>query len=149
LPGVTLAAEGKTTWAQGGHIEQRSRMCDVLELSGTDHFLLHGRVSDLVNIAGKRSSLGYLNHQLNSIPGVEDGAFFHVEESRASHTGVTRVAACVVAPQLDAARLLAALRERIDAAFLPRPLLFVARLPRNSTGKLPQEALRSLAAADR
>jgi acyl-coenzyme A synthetase/AMP-(fatty) acid ligase len=54
-----------------------------------------------------------------------------------------------VAPQLDAARLLAALRERIDAAFLPRPLLFVARLPRNSTGKLPQEALRSLAAADR
>jgi acyl-coenzyme A synthetase/AMP-(fatty) acid ligase len=149
LPGVTLAAEGETTWAQGGHIEQRSRMCDVLELSGTERFLLHGRVSDLVNIAGKRSSLGYLNHQLNSIPGVEDGAFFHVEESRASHTGVTRVAACVVAPQLDAARLLAALRERIDAAFLPRPLLFVARLPRNSTGKLPQEALRSLAAADR
>jgi acyl-coenzyme A synthetase/AMP-(fatty) acid ligase len=30
--------------------------------------------------------------------------------------------------------------------FLPRPLLFVARLPRNATGKLPQEALRALAA---
>ncbi len=28
-----------------------------------------------------------------------------------------------------------------------RPLLFVARLPRNTTGKLPQQALRSLAAA--
>ena len=40
-----------------------------------------------------------------------------------------------------------ALRERIDAVFLPRPLLFVARLPRNSTGKLPQEALLALAAA--
>jgi len=39
------------------------------------------------------------------------------------------------------------LRRRIDPVFLPRPLLFVARLPRNSTGKLPQEALRSLAAA--
>jgi acyl-coenzyme A synthetase/AMP-(fatty) acid ligase len=38
------------------------------------------------------------------------------------------------------------LRRRIDPVFLPRPLLFVARLPRNSTGKLPQEALRSLAA---
>jgi acyl-coenzyme A synthetase/AMP-(fatty) acid ligase len=146
-PGVTLSPEGEVTWAQGGHIEQRTRMWDVLEMTSETSFLLHGRVTDLVNIAGKRSSLGYLNHQLNSIPGVEDGAFFHAEESPASHTGVARVAACVVAPGLDAAGLLGALRQRIDAVFLPRPLLFVQRLPRNATGKLPQEALRSLAAA--
>jgi acyl-coenzyme A synthetase/AMP-(fatty) acid ligase len=57
------------------------------------------------------------------------------------------VAACVVAPDLDAARVVQELRRRIDPVFLPRPLLFVARLPRNSTGKLPQQALRSLAAA--
>jgi acyl-coenzyme A synthetase/AMP-(fatty) acid ligase len=145
-PGVALEPEGKTTWARGGHIEQPTRLQDVLEMTGTDSFRLHGRVSDLVNIAGKRSSLGYLNHQLNSIPGVEDGAFFHPEEPCGSHTGVTRVAACVVAPSLDAARLLAALRERIDAVFLPRPLVFVTRLPRNSTGKLPLSSLRSLAA---
>jgi acyl-coenzyme A synthetase/AMP-(fatty) acid ligase len=37
----------------------------------------------------------------------------------------------------------------LDAVFLPRPLLFVAQLPRNSTGKLPQDALRTLAAASR
>jgi acyl-coenzyme A synthetase/AMP-(fatty) acid ligase len=149
FPGVRFEAEGDTTYACGGHIEQRTRMNDVLELTAPDQFLLHGRVTDLVNIAGKRSSLAYLNHQLNSIPGVLDGAFFHVEESPTSHTRVTRVAACVVAPQLDAARLQAALRERVDAVFLPRPLLFVAQLPRNSTGKLPQEALRILAAAAR
>jgi acyl-coenzyme A synthetase/AMP-(fatty) acid ligase len=53
----------------------------------------------------------------------------------------------VVAPNLDAARVLKELRQRIDPVFLPRPLLFVARLPRNTTGKLPQQALRSLAAA--
>jgi acyl-coenzyme A synthetase/AMP-(fatty) acid ligase len=146
-PGVALSPEGEVTWAQGGHIEQRTRMWDVLEMTSDTGFLLHGRVTDLVNIAGKRSSLAYLNHQLNSIPGVEDGAFFHAEESPASHTGVARVAACVVAPGLDAARLLEALRQRIDAVFLPRPLLFVARLPRNATGKLPQEALRSMTAA--
>jgi acyl-coenzyme A synthetase/AMP-(fatty) acid ligase len=146
-PGVTLSLEGGICWAQGGHIEQRTRLNDVLEMTGERRFLLHGRLTDLVNIAGKRSSLAYLNHQLNSIPGVLDGAFFHVEESRASHTGVTRIAACVVAPELDAARLLEALRQRLDAVFLPRPLLFVERLPRNPAGKLPQEALRSLAAA--
>src|SRR5256885_7570051 len=83
----------------------------------------------------------------NCIPGVLDGAFFHFDDSRASHPGVARVAACVVAPQLDAARVVQELRRRIDPVFLPRPLLLVARLPRTSTGKLPQEALRSLAAA--
>jgi len=39
-----------------------------------------------------------------------------------------------------------ALRQRIDAVFLPRPLVFVAQLPRNGTGKLPLTTLRSLAA---
>jgi acyl-coenzyme A synthetase/AMP-(fatty) acid ligase len=144
--GISLTLKNNETWARGGHIEEPTRMFDVLELTGPERFLLHGRLADLVNVAGKRSSLSYLNHQLNSIPGVIDGAFFHCEESHTDH-GVTRVAACVVAPELDAPRLLAALRERIDPLFLPRPLLFVARLPRNSTGKLPQEALRSLAAA--
>ncbi len=144
-PGVSLELDGDASWACGGHIEQPTRLQDVLEMTGKDSFLLHGRVTDLVNIAGKRSSLAHLNHQLNSIPGVEDGAFFHVEEPSVSHTGVARVAACVVAPSLDAARLLQALRDRIDAVFLPRPLVFVAQLPRNGTGKLPLSELRSLA----
>jgi len=146
-PGVTLSPEGEATWAAGGHIEQRTRMWDVVEMTAEARFLLHGRVTDLVNIAGKRSSLAYLNHQLNSIPGVEDGAFFHADDSPALHTRVARLAACVVAPGLDPARLLEALRQRVDPVFLPRPLLFVPRLPRNTTGKLPQEALRSLAVA--
>ena len=115
--------------------------------SGADRFLMHGRLADLVNIAGKRSSLAYLNYQLNSIAGVLDGAFFHFDEARAAHRDVTRVAACVVAPTLEAARIIEELRRRIDPVFLPRPLLFVARLPRNGTGKLPQEALQALAAA--
>ena len=53
----------------------------------------------------------------------------------------------MVAPGLEASQLLAALRERVDVVFLPRPLLLVAKLPRNDTGKLPQEALLALAAA--
>ena len=144
--GVSLELEADGSRARGGHIEQPTCLPDVLEMRGADSFLLHGRVSDLVNIGGKRSSLAYLNHQLNSIAGVEDGAFFHSADSADPHTGVARVAACVVAPALDAARLLEALRERIDAVFLPRPLLFVTRLPRNGTGKLPVAALLELAA---
>ena len=146
-PGVTLALhEDGRAWAQGGHVEQPTPMCDVLELTEGDRFLLHGRMADLVNIAGKRSSLAYLNHQLNSIQGVLDGTFFLLDDSHASSTGVTRVAAFVVAPDLNAAVLTEELRRRIDPVFLPRPLMFVDRLPRNGTGKLPQEALRTLAA---
>ena len=144
--GVRLFSEGGETRAEGGHVEQPTPMCDVLEVTSADRFLLHGRLSDLVNIAGKRSSLSYLNHQLNAIPGVVDGAFFLREPEEGSSTGVTRVAALVVAPTLDAAALTEQLRKRIDAVFMPRPLLFTDSLPRNDTGKLPHESLRSLAA---
>jgi acyl-coenzyme A synthetase/AMP-(fatty) acid ligase len=146
-PGVCLTLEDGRAWARGGHLEQPTPMCDELEPLDAERFLLRGRLADLVNIAGKRSSLSYLTHQLNSIPGVEDGVFFFPQEPHPSEAGVARVAAAVVAPGLDAARLTEALRQRIDPVFLPRPLLLVERLPRNSTGKLPRDALRSLLAS--
>jgi acyl-coenzyme A synthetase/AMP-(fatty) acid ligase len=49
--------------------------------------------------------------------------------------------AFVVAPGVARGVLVAALRARIDAVFLPRPLYFVDALPRNATGKLPREIL--------
>lgn len=146
-PGVCLTLEEGRAWARGGHLEQPTPMCDELEPIDAERFLLGNRLADLVNIAGKRSSLSYLTHQLNSIAGVEDGVFFFPEEPHPSEAGVARVAAAVVAPKLDVARLTDALRQRIDPVFMPRPLLIVDRLPRNSTGKLPREALRSLALA--
>jgi acyl-coenzyme A synthetase/AMP-(fatty) acid ligase len=145
-PGVCLTLDEGRAWARGGHLEQPTPMCDELEVIDAERFLLHGRLADLVNIAGKRSSLAYLTHQLNSIEGVQDGAFFFPEDPQTSATGVMRVAAAVVAPGLDAARLTQELRKRIDPVFLPRPLLLLERLPRNSTGKLPRNALQALAA---
>ena len=144
-PDITLSAEAGRAWARGGHLEQPTELCDQIEILPASRFHLHGRLADLVNIAGKRSSLAYLTHQLLAIEGVRDGAFFFPRHSPGGETGVRRLAAAVVAPGLDAAGVLAALRRRIDPVFLPRPLLLLDRLPRNSTGKLPQEALRALA----
>ena len=56
----------------------------------------------------------------------------------------TRLMAFVVAPGLTCEEILSALRLRIDAAFLPRPLRFVDVLPRTATGKLPHAALTEL-----
>jgi acyl-coenzyme A synthetase/AMP-(fatty) acid ligase len=144
-PGVRLSVNDGQTFAQGGHVEQLTTLCDVIEITGEDEFLLHGRTADLINVAGKRSSFGYLNAQLNAIPGVVDGVFFLRGQHTAGTTGVVRLAAAVVAPHLSAAALTEQLRQRIDPVFLPRPLLMVERLPRNATGKLPQQALQSLA----
>jgi acyl-coenzyme A synthetase/AMP-(fatty) acid ligase len=143
-PGVRLSVSNDQVVAYGGHIEQLTPLCDVIEITGETEFLLHGRTVDLVNVAGKRSSFGYLNAQLNAIPGVIDGAFFLREEMSGS-TGVTRLGAVVVAPGLTVAALTEQLRQLIDSVFLPRPLLIVDELPRNATGKLPQQALQGIA----
>jgi acyl-coenzyme A synthetase/AMP-(fatty) acid ligase len=143
-PGVRLSVANEQVFAQGGHIEQLTPMCDVIEITGEREFLLHGRTADMVNVAGKRSSFGYLNAQLNAIPGVVDGAFF-LREGLSGSTGVARLGAVVVAPGLGVAALTDQLRQRIDPVFLPRPLLIVEQLPRNATGKLPQQALQIFA----
>ena len=130
------------TTASGGHVEGEVPLGDLIELAGDGRFTLVGRHADLVNIAGKRTSLAYLNHQITAIAGVADAAFFLPDET--GPDGITRLAAFVVAPAMDRRQLLAALRQRIDAIFLPRPLVFVDALPRNSTGKLPRSALQAL-----
>ncbi len=156
LGDVTLAIEDGQAIASNGHVDQPTALADVIELApdfaGSRRFELVGRIADLVNVAGKRTSLAFLNVQLNAIDGVIDGAFFMPDEDASEHgfasDGVTRLVAIVVAPTLDAQRLTAALRARIDAVFLPRPIHFVDRLPRNATGKLTRAMLESLAMKD-
>jgi len=143
-PGVTLSTRAERIWASGGHIETPVALGDHIEPLDEEHFELGARLQDVVNIAGKRNSISYLNHQLLTIPGVQDGAFFLPQEVGDSPTGVARLCALVVAPALDCATVLRHLRERIDPVFLPRPLRLVTALPRNSTGKLSVQVLRSL-----
>ncbi|MEO8936637.1 MAG: AMP-binding protein [Burkholderiaceae bacterium] len=147
---LTIDETGRTT-AHGGHIEQATPLGDLIEaapdFADSRRFSLVGRSADLVNIAGRRTSLGHLNVQLQAIQGVIDGVFLMPEHDEAEHDGVTRLTALVVAPTLDATRLLAALRERIDAVFLPRPIHFVDRLPRNDTGKLTHAMLQQMLAS--
>ena len=114
----------------------------MIDIDASGRFRLLGRTADLVNIAGKRTSLAHLDQQLLGIAGVRDGAFLMPDEAG---EGVTRLIAFAVAPGVAPDTILAALRQRIDAAFLPRPLLLVDSLPRNSLGKLPRAALLQLA----
>ena len=148
IEGLRLSNDGGQAHVCGGHVERPTPLQDVIEfLDSGQRFLLHGRLADMVNIAGKRNSLGYLDHQLATIPGVVDGVFFLPEEPAEGR--VARLTAFAVAPGLTAARVMAELRMRVDPAFLPRPLLMVEALPRSLTGKLPRAALHALASKAR
>ncbi len=143
LDGVSFIQREGTTFATGGHVGPPTALADVIELHDPQRFTLRGRTSDMVNIAGKRSSVTFLESQLLAIPGVRDGAFLAGDDA----TGSTRLTAFAVAPGMEAAQLMAELRTRIEAAFLPRPLHLVDALPREATGKLQRQRLVAMAAA--
>ena len=128
----------------GDFIPAPTPMADLLELLGDGRFRLLGRANDLVHVAGRRTSLGHLDFHLNSIPGVEDGAFWLPDDVA---DGVVRPVAFVVAPSLDAAAVIAGLRERIEPVFVPRRVVHVQALPRVGTGKLTRRELREFALA--
>jgi acyl-CoA synthetase (AMP-forming)/AMP-acid ligase II len=143
--GITCALDddGAASF-DGGQLDAPLRVGDRFA-RGKDapHLLeLIGRSRDLVKIAGKRTTLGALSATLQSIPGVLDGAFVLPDDE------APRVAAVVVAPGHDAVSLRRALAQRIDRAFLPRPLAFVAALPRDAQGKLALAAACALLRSD-
>ena len=141
LPGIQLRQDGHSTYVRGGHVELEAVLSDVVEHHADGTFTLLGRAADLVNIAGKRTSLAHLNHHLNEIPGVQDGMFMMPDDSDGA---MKRTLAFVVAPGLASADILNALRASIDPVFLPRPLYLVEQLPRTATGKVTHEALLQL-----
>ncbi len=146
--GLEMHGDGDAASVSGGHVPQATPLADVLEVIDAQTFRLLGRSNDLVNIAGKRSSIGHLNFHLNAIEGVLDGSFWMPPES-SDAAGVARLVAFVVAPGVPTERLRAALRQRVDAAFLPRRIVAVDALPREATGKLTAARLAQLAAAHR
>jgi len=146
--GLRLTGDGDQSVVQDGHVPQPTLLADVLEVIDAQTFRLLGRSNDLINIAGKRSSLSHLNYHLNSIAGIHDGSFW-LPPDEPGH-GIVRLTAFVVAPDVAPGALhdhiVSALRQRVDAAFLPRRVINVPAMPREPTGKLPAGLLDAWAA---
>jgi acyl-coenzyme A synthetase/AMP-(fatty) acid ligase len=140
--GIVLKQEQGATIVSGGHLESPQALNDVLELCSPSQFHLLGRNSDMVNVAGKRSSLAFLNQIITSLPGVHDGIFCIPE--CAQEREVSRLAAFVVAPGLSANDIRSALRQQLDPVFLPRPIVFLDVLPRDGNGKITASTLTEL-----
>ncbi|HET8710521.1 MAG TPA: AMP-binding protein [Spongiibacteraceae bacterium] len=144
LAGVELRVDGDEAWAHGDVYETAQPINDVIELESPSHFRLVDRKANMINVAGKRNSLSCLNAAIAKLPGVIDAVFF--VPRRDNEMEVERLAAFVVAPDLNRAQVLAGLRAQIDPVFLPRPLIFVEALPRDGNGKIQAAAMQNLIA---
>jgi acyl-coenzyme A synthetase/AMP-(fatty) acid ligase len=136
-PGIDLHPQPDGTMVSAAHFAAPILLQDIVELLPLRRFALRGRNGDLLEIAGKRASLGDLTARLLAIPGVRDAVVFQLDEN----AGVRRLAALAVADGVGESEILTALRAAIDPVFLPRPLRLVPALPRNQAGKLPRAAL--------
>jgi acyl-coenzyme A synthetase/AMP-(fatty) acid ligase len=127
------------------HSGESARLSDHLEFSEDGRFEILGRDDDMVKVAGKRGSLASINNALLSIKGVADGIIYTPASLGLADTG--RLAAVVVTEELTIAEVRTALQALLDPIFMPRPIRLVEALPRNATGKLARDALRSLVSA--
>jgi acyl-CoA synthetase (AMP-forming)/AMP-acid ligase II len=142
--GLVFAQSGNgPPQVSGGHLRETLTLSDLLRpelpgFAGAGRFEVTGRADDVQKIAGKRASLAGLTCELLAVPGVADGAFFRPEPD------ASRLAAVVAAPGRNSDEIWSGLAGRIDPAFMPRPLVVVATLPRDANGKLPIAELRAL-----
>ena len=136
LDGIVLRQDAGGTWASGVPIAEETLLSDVIELHDPARFLLHGRIADLVNVAGKRTSLAHLNHHLNAIEGVLDGAFVASDDNG---NAVNRLIAFAVAPGMSAEEI-TGLTAPADRCRLPAAATASGR--RIATQRLGQTAAR-------
>jgi acyl-coenzyme A synthetase/AMP-(fatty) acid ligase len=140
--GVEIETAPDHTRVNAAWFPREQILNDVLEQRGAGTFVLLGRSSDMVEVAGKRASLADITRRICSVPGVEDAVAFQPETSAGS---ANRVAALVVSRGATERQIAEVLAAGLDAVFLPRPLLLVERIPRDAVGKVPRARLLELA----
>lgn len=102
-----------------------------------DGYVLAGRVSDAINVAGRKVNPFEVESVLAGCPGVVEAAAFGV----AGGSRGEDVAACVVGSVTEAA-LRAYCARRLPAWQVPKHWFFVEALPVNARGKLSRAELR-------
>lgn len=140
LDGMLLSLKGEQINVSGAHLLESKSLQDRLELIDESTFRFIGRISDLVNVGGKRASLADLTNKLISIEGVNDAIVFIPQNSTKS---VQRMAALVVSELTDR-EITEKMSSLVDPVFIPRPLRRVDALPRSDTGKIMYDVVQKM-----
>ena len=116
---------------------------DLLTPSG-DGFRIVGRISDLINVAGKKVNPAEVEAELMRFPGVRAAVVFGRESSLRNE----EVAACVVGGEpAREADLLEFCRRRLSGWQVPKRIFLVEEIPVNERGKVSRRDLASKFAA--
>lgn len=104
---------------------------------------LAGRVTDLINVAGKKVSPEEVRKALEAIPGVRSAAVVALPDPDRGQV-VGAVVAVEASAALSAGQILSACRTRLAAYKLPRRLVVVDELPFSERGKIRRDAVLEL-----
>lgn len=103
-----------------------------------DGFRIVGRVSDVINVAGRKVNPAEVEATLLRFPGVKQAIVF----GRESHLRNEEVAACVVVRgDVSETALLEHCRTHLSATQAPKRIFFVDSIPTNERGKMSRRAL--------
>jgi acyl-CoA synthetase (AMP-forming)/AMP-acid ligase II len=112
---------------------------DLLTTSG-DGFRIVGRISDVINVAGKKVNPAEVEAELLRFAGVQAAVVFGRESALRNE----EVAACVVAGErVREADLLEHCRARLSGWQVPKRIYFVQEIPINERGKISRRELAS------
>ena len=110
---------------------------DVLS-EGPDGWKIVGRVSDVINVAGKKVNPAEVEAELLAVPGVRQAIVF----GRRSPLRNEEVAACVVgSAEVSEGDLLRLCRRRLSGWQVPKRIFMVEELPVNERGKVSRREL--------
>jgi long-chain acyl-CoA synthetase len=101
-------------------------------------YRIAGRVSDLINVAGKKVNPAEVEAVLRAFPGVQEAIVF----GRSSTLRNEEVAACIIgSPAAIEAELLEFCRRRLSGWQVPKRTFFLAEMPVNERGKISRRDL--------
>ena len=116
---------------------------DVGRIDADGYVTIVGRSKDLIISGGYNVYPAEVEGELNELPGVAESAVVGVP-----HPDFGEAVVALVVPRpgatLDPAALMAALKVRIANFKVPKQVLSVAELPRNTMGKVQKNVLREL-----
>ena len=114
-------------------------------LSGTPHGLrIVGRISDIINVAGKKVNPTEVEAELLRCAGVREAVVFGRPSSRRNE----EVAACVVAAkEVRESDLLESCRRRLSGWQVPKRIFLIDQIPVNERGKFSRRELAQKFAA--
>jgi fatty-acyl-CoA synthase len=110
---------------------------DIVEQDDEGYFWIKGRLKEMFISGGENVYPAEVESVLHEHPSVQDAAVVGVADETWGEVGV----AFVVAEGADADELLGFCRERLARFKVPKRVVFVAELPRNSMGKIQKGEL--------